>query len=109
MAPDPEPLFNRDPRTGRFVAHNLASYQGGRARAERLSPQRRRAIASMGFAAFVAKRFGGDRQAAVRWLGQLGAWAVEEAAYRNCPQIYKPGYWPHPGPCPHSDQKTRNQ
>ncbi|MBV8231773.1 MAG: hypothetical protein JO329_17455 [Planctomycetaceae bacterium] len=49
-----------------------AARLGGLARAARLSPTRRRAIARMGFAALVAKRFAGDRHAAIKWLIAAG-------------------------------------
>ena len=49
-----------------------AARLGGLARAARLSPERRRAIAAMGFQALVEKRFGGDRRAAVAWLVAAG-------------------------------------
>jgi hypothetical protein len=49
-----------------------AARLGGLARAARLSPERRRAIAAMGFQALVEKRFGGDRAAAIEWLVAAG-------------------------------------
>jgi hypothetical protein len=45
---------------------------GGMARAARLTPARRSEIARMGWQALVAKRFGGDSAAAVRWLTARG-------------------------------------
>jgi hypothetical protein len=44
-----------------------AARLGGLARARALSPDRRSAIAALGFAALVEKRFGGDRRAAIDW------------------------------------------
>ena len=49
-----------------------AARLGGRARAARLAPARRRAIAAMGFQALVQKRFAGDRRAAIKWLIAAG-------------------------------------
>ena len=49
-----------------------AARLGGLARAARLAPARRRAIAAMGFQALVQKRFGGDRRAAIKWLIAAG-------------------------------------
>ena len=42
-----------------------AARLGGPAHARALSPARRSAIAALGFAALVEKRFGGDRRAAI--------------------------------------------
>jgi hypothetical protein len=56
-----------------------AARLGGLARAARLSPARRRAIARMGFAALVEKRFGGDRRAAINWLVAAGLAAQDRA------------------------------
>jgi hypothetical protein len=44
-----------------------AARLGGLARAARLTPARRRAIAAMGFQALVDQRFAGDRRAAIKW------------------------------------------
>ena len=79
---------------GRFTRGNSWASAGGAARAERLTPQERRTIAARGFAAFVDRRFGGDRAAACQWLGQLGAWA-SDAPYRERFPVFE-----HPGPCP---------
>ena len=49
-----------------------AARLGGLARARALSPARRSAIAALGFAALVEKRFGGDRRAAIEWLVAAG-------------------------------------
>ena len=49
-----------------------AARLGGLARARALSPARRSAIAALGFAALVVKRFGGDRRAAIEWLVAAG-------------------------------------
>lgn len=79
---------------GRFDLCNPYCFKGGRARAEKLTPERRREIAKMGFAALVEKRFGGDRLAARLYLGLLGAWA-SDAPYRDLFPKF-----PHPGPVP---------
>jgi hypothetical protein len=79
---------------GRFVAGNQVARVGGRVRAARLTPDRRREIARAGWDALVKQRFDGDEEAARHWLGKLGAWA-SDAAYRDvCPKFE------HPGPCP---------
>jgi hypothetical protein len=80
--------------SGRFVAGNPWASSGGQARAERLTPERRREIAAAGWAGFVARRFGGDPEAARAWLGQLGAWA-SDAPYRATFPIFQ-----DPGACP---------
>lgn len=80
---------------GRFARGNGWAAVGGRARAVALSPERRREIARAGWRALVAKRFGGDVAAARRWLGDLGAWASDQA-YRGT-FVYKPDAFRHPG------------
>jgi hypothetical protein len=86
---------------GRFAPGNPWASRGGRVRAAKLSPERRREIARMGWEALVSKRFHGDVEAAKRWLGDLGAWAADQA-YRGT-SIYKPDVFRHPGPCPGGD------
>lgn len=66
---------------GRFMAGNPYAAAGGRARAERLSPARRREIAQAGFRALVERHFDGDRELAKRYIGEVGAWAGD--AYRG--------------------------
>jgi hypothetical protein len=56
-----------------------AARLGGLARARALSPARRSAIAALGFAALVEKRFGGDRAAAIAWLVAAGLAAQDRA------------------------------
>jgi hypothetical protein len=56
-----------------------AARLGRLARARALSPARRSAIAALGFAALVEKRFGGDRRAAVVWLVAAGLAAQDRA------------------------------
>jgi len=51
---------------GRFTPGNPFASLGGRRRAERLTPEARRAIAALGFRAMCAKHFGGDSAAAGR-------------------------------------------
>ena len=80
---------------GRFAPGNPYAAQGGRARSERLTPDRRQAIARLGFEAFVARYFDGDRVAAAVWLGRLGAWAADQV-FAGSP-IYKPDVYRHPG------------
>ncbi len=55
---------------GRFLPGNGYAAIGGRVRADRLTPDRRREIARAGFAAMVARRFGGDVTAAARAIAQ---------------------------------------
>lgn len=50
---------------------------GGLARAAKLSPERRSEIARMGFDALVAKRYGGVRRKAARWLAERGLLALD--------------------------------
>ena len=79
---------------GRFARGNGWASVGGRARAARLSPERRREIARAGWRGLVAKRFGGDVVAAKRFLGDLGAWASDQV-YRGT-AIYKPDVFRRP-------------
>src|ERR1700682_4511645 len=64
-APTPHPP---EEGPGSTMTRSEAARLGGRARAARLAPERRRAIAAMGFQALVDQRFGGDRRAAIEWL-----------------------------------------
>jgi len=57
---------------GRFTPSNPYASIGGRRRAERLTPARRREIARLGHAAMVAKHFGGDSAAAGRAAVRTG-------------------------------------
>lgn len=75
-------------RTGRFDLCNDFSFAGGRARARKLTPERRKAIAAMGFAALAEKHFAGDRLAAKTWLvarGTLAGLFGREYARRERP------------------------
>ncbi len=53
---------------GRFTRGNEHASAGGRARAEKLSPARRREIARAGFAALSVLYFDGSKRAAAAWL-----------------------------------------
>src|SRR5512135_543574 len=68
-APTPDPP---EEGPGITMTRSEAARLGGRARAARLAPERRRAIAAMGFQALVDQRFGGDRRAAIEWLVAAG-------------------------------------
>jgi hypothetical protein len=87
------PSYGRK-KDGRFDLCNPYSFRGGRARAEKVTPERRREIAALGFATLVEKRFGGDATAAKIYIGLLGAWA-SDAPYRDLFPVF-----PHPGPMP---------
>lgn len=65
---------------GQFVPGNSIARKGGKARARALKPERRSAIARMGWDAMVDKHFEGDQEAAKRWWGAIGAWASDVAA-----------------------------
>lgn len=93
-------MTGKDPH-GRFTPGNGYASIGGRRRAEALPAERRAAIARAGWQAVVVHRFGGDADAARRWLGALGAWAAERAAFAGSP-IFQ-SVWEHPGPCPRGE------
>lgn len=57
---------------GRFTPGNGYAALGGRRRAERLTPERRREIARAGWLAFVAKYHHGDVRQAARAIAQAG-------------------------------------
>jgi hypothetical protein len=79
---------------GHFLPGNRWASQGGQARAAKLSAKERKVIARKGFDALVARRFGGDREAATKWLTAKGQWAND--------QHYPPSFrvFPDPGPMP---------
>lgn len=79
---------------GHFLPGNTIGRAGGHARAKKLSPERRKAIARKGFDAMVASRFNGDRKAAVEWLAAKGQ-AANDAHYP--PELRK---FHDPGPMP---------
>lgn len=64
--------------------HREAGRLGGIARAEKLSAERRRAIARMGWEALVRRRFGGDRDAAKAWLVGAGRFASRPTTAEQC-------------------------
>lgn len=80
---------------GRFAQGNPWAARGGQARADALTPDRRREIATQGFAGLVLKRFRGDRAAALAYLGNLGAWASDRGY-----AAVGLGVFSHPGPMP---------
>ena len=53
---------------GRFTRGNEHASAGGRARAERLTPERRRQIARAGFDALAVLYFDGRKRACAAWL-----------------------------------------
>jgi hypothetical protein len=73
------------------------SSRGGRARAAKLSADRRRDIARMGWLALVERRFAGDAQAAREWLRAKGLWANDQSLP---PEIRR---FRDPGPMPQGD------
>ena len=95
--PDPAPARQRDARV-RFVANNIISKEGGRARAAALSPRRRRAIARKGWRVMCAKHFGSDRTAQRRYLAALGTWVYERMAGSFLPGSPLRTSSRHPGP-----------
>ncbi len=88
---------DKDPQ-GRFTPGNGYASIGGRRRAETVPPARRAAIARAGWQGLVVHRFAGDADAARRWLGALGAWSAERAAFGGSPLFQ--AVWEQPGPCP---------
>lgn len=69
--------MDRDER-GRFVLGNAMASVGGRARAAKLSPEQRSAIALMGFWGLVNKRFDGNKERALFWLSKVGFWGYDQ-------------------------------
>ena len=55
---------------GRFTSGNGYASVGGRVRAERLTPERRREIARSGWLALVDRRYDGDASAAGRGIAR---------------------------------------
>ena len=62
---------------GRFTKGNPFAAEGGRARAKKLSPRRRRAIARKGRRAMVLKHFAGDDRAQRAYFAALGRYNYE--------------------------------
>jgi hypothetical protein len=90
---EPFTFPERDER-GRFVHGNSFAARGGQARARKLPPDRRQAIARKGFQALVTRRFDGDRQAAINWLTAKGHAANDQ---HYAPELRK---FQDPGPMP---------
>jgi hypothetical protein len=84
-------MTGKDER-GRFTPRNGYASAGGKARAARLTPERRRAIARAGWLALVSRYFAGDAAAAGAWFGAWGAW-VSDQVYRDRFPVFAP---PHP-------------
>lgn len=87
----------RSPKRHRFARGNAQAAAGGRARAEKLQPERRAEIASAGgkagWAVLVERWFAGDEDAAKEFIGRRGAYWAERLAYGDDPLIGKPGVW----------------
>lgn len=97
------------PEERRDHCRKIAS-SGGKARAAKLSPERRREIAAMGFAAMVRTKFRGVRKKGVRYLKDRGAIPQDQpgttedlrALHRRLfPEQYEP---PEEGPQPPAQQ-----
>ena len=91
---------DRDPQTKRFLPGNKLASKGGHARARALSPERRREIAALGFAALVEKYWQGDRQAAIDWLVKRGLFEQDKHYRSKGWEIFD-----DPGPHPANDPK----
>lgn len=68
---NPLRLQKGDERTRELAA------AGGCARAAKLTPEQRSAIARRGLEALAEKHFQGNKQAALEWMGQNGRWAYD--------------------------------
>jgi len=68
---------------GAFKIGNAEAAVGGRARAAKLSPERRREIALAGLQAIADRLFDGDLVAAGRYISARGAMARRAAAARR--------------------------
>lgn len=89
------PYTQRDKR-GRFAKGNIISHRGGTARARKLSAERRKEIARMGYEAMVQKHFKGDFAEANNWLRRKALWA-QDRQWQQLGLLYiesDPG--PHP-------------
>ena len=60
---------------GWFTKGNPYASMGGRARAAKLTPERRREIARAGLQGLADKHFEGDVARAAAWLSDVGVWA----------------------------------
>jgi hypothetical protein len=94
----PAPVRRERDARGRFLPGNTAAGQGGRARAAKLNPRRRRAIARRGYRAMVRRHFGGDRHAQRTYLAQLGTYVYERMAGAFLPGSPLRTTSRHPGP-----------
>jgi hypothetical protein len=75
-----------------FTQGNAYAAEGGRARAAKLSPERRREIARAGWLGRVRRQFGGDVDAARAYIADLGRWAGDPYDGDPIPRVYQ-----HPG------------
>jgi hypothetical protein len=80
-----------------------AARLGGLARTTRLTPERRSEIARLGFQAWVEKRFGGDRRAAIDWLTRTGLAALDAAFPPLLRKFFDPGPMPPAEPADQAD------
>jgi len=76
----------------RFEQGNAYAAAGGRARAAKLTPERRREIARAGWLGRVRRQFGGDEDAARAYVADLGRWAGDPYDGDPVPRVYQ-----HPG------------
>ena len=95
----PHPEMGHRPRAkaarrDRPVTRSEAARWGCLARATRLSPERRREIAAMGFQALVDQRFAGDRRAAIDWLTRKGLAALDAEYPAPLRKFVDPGPMP---------------
>lgn len=67
-------------RRGRFVKGNTIASAGGQARAAKLSPRRRKAIARLARRRMVERHFGGDDRQQRQYFAELGRYAYEAQA-----------------------------
>ncbi len=84
-------------RRGQFEPGNTLAKLGGQARAAKLSPRRRRAIARKGRRAMVAKHFAGDDRAQRAYFAELGAYNYDVAAGSYDPSSPLRPFAKHPG------------
>jgi hypothetical protein len=85
-------MSRADPTHTRFTQGNTYAAEGGRARAAKLSPERRREIARLGWLGRVHRQFGGDVDAARAYVADLGRWAGDPYDGDPIPRVYQ-----HPG------------
>jgi len=75
-----------------FERGNEYAAVGGKARAAKLSPERRREIARAGWLGRVRRQFGGDEDAARAYVADLGRFAGDPYDGDPVPRVYH-----HPG------------